>query len=296
MKDILLLGANGFVGRNLNEYFHSRCSDLRITAPSSKELNLLDEGCVKNFLKTKKFDVVINAAIGNPCRGSFETTRTELEQDLRMFFHLEKYHDLYGRMLYFGSGAEFNKSEKIESVCETNFSNNLPQNEYGFAKYVIGRAIESSTNIYNLRIFGLFGKYENWRTTFISGACCKAIKGLPITIRQNVFFDYLYIEDFLPVIKWFLENDPQYHSYNIVSGRRIDLVTIAEIVKNLSGSTVPIYVCKSGLANEYTASNQRLVNECRDFKLTDFEISIQHLLDYYRSVEESIDLFSLLYQ
>lgn len=294
MKRILLLGANGFIGRNIVEYFN--CKDICIISPSSKELDLLEEKSVKNFLKKEKFDVVIHAAIGNARRPSFTANRTELDQDLRMFFCLERYHDLYGKMLYFGSGAEFNKSEPIVSADESYFPSALPENEYGFAKYVIANTIKSSSNIYNLRIFGLFGKYENWRTTFISGACCKAIKGVPITIRQNVFFDYLYIDDFLPVVSWFINNTPRYHSYNIVSGRRTDLLSLANMVKQLAGSEVPIYVCRPGFANEYTASNKRLIEEYGVLKLTEFKVSIQKLINYYKSIEKDIDLYSLLYQ
>ena len=42
MKQVLLLGGNGFVGRNLQEYLSDK-KDIKLSAPSSKELNLLDE-------------------------------------------------------------------------------------------------------------------------------------------------------------------------------------------------------------------------------------------------------------
>lgn len=294
MKEILLLGMNGYIGRNLREHLDG-IQGVRLTAPSSRELNLLNEQMVKECLQSKQFDVVINAAVGNRLRESFSTSASELEQDLRMFYNLEKYHDLYGRMLYFGSGAEFGKQKNISSVKETEFRNEIPLADYGFAKYVIGRDIEKSENIYNLRIFGLFGKYENWKTTFISGACCKALKGLPITIRQNAVFDYLYIDDFCRVVSWFLDHEPQYHTYNVTSGRKVDLVTVAETVKRLSGADVPIYVCKNGMANEYTASNNRLLKEYPQMKVTALDTAVKALLAYYGSILETVDIYSLLY-
>ena len=199
-------------------------------------------------------------------------------------------------MLYFGSGAEFDKSKNIISVSEDEFLNDIPHTQYGFAKYVIGKDIENSENIYNLRIFGLFGKYENWKTTFISGACCKALKGLPITIRQNVYFDYLYIDDFCKIVEWFVNNTPQYHTYNVTSGEKIDLVTIAGIINKLSDIKVPVYVCKKGLANEYTANNARILKES-GIILKGISVSnIRDLLNYYRKSIDKIDLYSLLYQ
>lgn len=294
MAKVLLLGGGGFVGRNLKEAFTAR-KDIALVAPTSRELNLLNEDAVERYLQKDRFDVVIHAAVANPRRSSFGTAR-ELEQDLRIFYNVEKHHTQYGRMLYFGSGAEYDKRQDICSVTEDEPFNGIPANDYGLAKYIIGRSIEKSENIYNLRIFGLFGKYEDWRKTFISGACCKALKGLPITIRQNVFFDYLYIDDFCRAVSWFIDHIPVHHTYNVASGQRIDLLSIAEMVKEAGGFDVPVYVCKEGLANEYTASNQRLLTEYRDFTVTDMRDAVSKLLIYYKSVYNEIDLLSLLYQ
>lgn len=295
MKYILLLGGNGFVGRNLREHFSAR-KDVEIVAPSSKELNLLDEESVYRYLNKKYFDVIINAAVCNRLRTSAIRDQSEIEQDLRMYFNLEKYSNLYGKMLYFGSGAEYDKTKDICSVKETDLPHGIPTTEYGLAKYVIGQHIETTDNIYNFRIFGLFGKYENWRTTFISGACCKVLKGLPITIRQNTVFDYLYIDDFCKAVDWFIDNEPIYHTYNVTSGKKIDLLTIAKTILEISRTDVPIYVCKEGYGKEYTASNERMLGEIRNFKITLFSESLPMLLAYYKEIINEIDLYSLLYQ
>lgn len=296
MKKILLLGSTGFIGLNLKEYLMNFKEEYELFTPSSKDLDLTKESMVYDYLRKYKFDVVIHAAVCNPRRLSQGTIYHELDSDLRMFFNLERYSELFGKMLYFGSGAEYDKSENISSVSEAMLGNGVPKNDYGLAKYIIGKQIEQSKNIYNLRIFGLYGKYENWRTTFISGACCKAIKNLPITIRQNVYFDYLYIDDFCNLVKWFIDNKPSYHTYNMCSGKRIDLLSIAEKVKSISGKDIPIYVCKEGLAKEYTADNQRLLLETSNTILIDIDLGIQLLYRYYESISKDINIIDLLYQ
>ncbi len=296
MKKILLLGSSGFIGLNIKEYLINFKEEYQLFTPSSRDLDLTKESMVYDYLKEYKFDVVIHAAVCNPRRLAEGTIYHELDSDLRMFFNLERYHELFGKMLYFGSGAEYDKSENISSVNETVLGNGVPKNEYGLAKYIIGKQIEQSRNIYNLRIFGLYGKYENWRTTFISGACCKAIKNLPITIRQNVYFDYLYIDDFCNLVKWFIDNKPNYHTYNMCSGKKIDLLSIAEKVKSISGKDIPIYVCKEGFAKEYTADNQRLLLETSNTIFIDIDLGIQLLYRYYESISKDINIIDLLYQ
>lgn len=296
MKNILLLGSNGFIGRNLKEYLSLYSEEYTVSTPSRSELNLINEQEVFCFLKNNYFDVVIHAAVFNPLRIHENKVYDELDADLRMFFNFEKHSSMFGKMLYFGSGAEFDKSMPVNKVSEDTSKHFIPHNDYGLAKYIIGRHIENSNNIYNLRIFGLFGKYENWKTTFISGACCKALKGLPITIRQNVWFDYLYIDDFCKIVKYFIDAEPHAHTYNVTTGIKRDLVTIANDVIKLCKADVPIYICKDGLANEYTSDNTRLLTELGGFEFTAWEQCISKLIEYYKEKIDEIDLYSLLYQ
>ena len=293
---VLILGSNGFIGKNLYEYLQYFL-EYKLLCPTRKELDLLDEDAVLQYLKTNTPDVIINAAVcRNPLYFQNTSGTSELEQDIRMFYILEKYNRYYGKLLYFGSGAEFNKNNDIVDVAENDFIHNIPTTEYGLAKYIIGRSIDKSSSLYNLRIFGLFGKYENWKTTFISGCCCKALKKLPITIRQNVFFDYMYINDFCTIVKWFIDHTPKFHTYNVVTGKKIDLLTIANMIKQVAKVDVPIYVCKLGLANEYTANNSRLIKEMGSIPFTDLKQSLTELFHYYQEMEAQIDLMSLLYQ
>jgi len=260
---ILIVGAGGFVGRNLKEFLGKEKNLYEIYAPASNEFDISDERAVNEQLKKQYYDVIIHAAVYNPRVGSDKDPSKELDKNLRMFFNFERYQSLYDKMLYFGSGAEFDKRGEISMIHEGDAGNGIPNTDYGLYKYIINKSIQHSNNICNLRIFGLFGKYENWKKTFISGACCKALKDLPITIKQNVFFDYLYIDDFCKIIKWFIDHDAKHKEYNVTSGNKIDLLTLADIVKKVSGKELPVYVCKEGLAKEYTASNQQLLERNR---------------------------------
>lgn len=293
MKRILLIGSSGFIGRNLKEYLQSK--GYSVESPRSNELDATDEKEVSRFLSENYYDVVIHSAVDNSSIKTYKDSSKSLYNSLMMFYSFEKNKHLFGKMIYFGSGAEYNKKNDIINPNESDFGLSIPEDEYGFAKYIIAKQIESSDNIYNLRIFGVFGKYEHWKSKFISNACCKAVKGIPISIRQNVYFDYLWIDDLCEIVEWFLNNKPKYKTYNITTGQKIDLLSIAKIVNEYSEKSLPIYVCKEGLAKEYTCNNDLILNEMGGFKFTDIKDSIKQLFDYYNQNSESIDIYSLLY-
>lgn len=296
MKNILIIGASGFIGKNIYEYLSEKKDKYNIFIPSSKEFNAIDEEQVNSFLKKKYYDVIINSAVHNSGSQKDKDSTKMLEYSMRMFYNFEKNQNLYGKMLYFGSGAEFDKRNDILSVKEEDLGNNIPIDDYGFAKYIISKAIENNGNIYNLRLFGIYGKYEHWQSKFISNICCKAIKNIPISIRQNVYFDYLFIDDFCKIVEWFIENEPKQKTYNVTTGQRIDLLTLAQKVVEISGKEIPIYVCKKGLAKEYSSNNDNLIRELGDFQFTNIDEAIKKLYDWYVDNEEIIELYPLLYQ
>lgn len=291
---ILLVGGNGFIGRNLYEYFFDK-REYEVEAPSHKELDCLDEKEVLAWLSKRKYDVVINAAVYNPRVGVGKDTYKELEYDLRIFYNFYKYRNMYGKMFYLGSGAEFDKRYAIKNIKETDTGHLIPTSDYGFAKYVINEQIRKSENVYNLRIFGLFGKYENYSKTFISGNICRALKGLPITIRQNVYFDYLYIDDFCTIMGKMLATDLKNKDINVVTGIRIDLFTIAKIIQEVVNPEINIFVCRPGVGLEYTASSERLIQEIGEFKFISMKEAVKKLCKYYENNEKNIDIMNLLY-
>lgn len=295
MKKILIIGGSGFIGRSLGEYLKEK-KVYDIYMPSSKELNAVDEHEVDKYIKKNFFDVIIHAAVHNPVTNTERNSKNMLEYSLRMFYNFERLQNYYGKMLYMGSGAEYGKQGHIIDYIEEKIGERIPDTDYGLAKYIINDSIRKSEKIINVRLFGIYGKYEDWRYKFISNICCKAIKNLPLTIRQNVYFDYLYINDFCRIIEWFIENNPKYKDYNVTTGKKIDLFTLAKKVLKVSKKELPIYVCKDGLANEYTASNARLMKEIKDFNYTDVDEAINELYSCYLKHESEIDIYPLLYQ
>lgn len=281
MKKIFLTGKTSFIGRNLFEYLSSFKNEYDIYAPSHAELDLTNEEAVENVLEKGQFDIIIHAAMYNKIFDHPDM----LTKSLRIFYNLEKYSCLYGKMYYFGSGAEFDKTIDIKNVSEEDFGRSVPKNYYGFAKYIMSKQARASNNIYNLRLFAVYGKYEDWKTKFISNSIYRTIFDMPITISQNVIFDYMYIDDLCKIVKKFIYITPKYHQYNICSGKKVDLYTLAEKVLKTSKKDLEIILAKEGFKPEYTASNERMMREIQH-KFTDIDIGINLLYKWYEENNE----------
>ena len=279
MRRILLTGAGprGFVGRNLAPALGER---YQVFTPSSRELDLCDYGALARYLEEHRIDTVIHGALQSLLHTG---PKDVMLHDLQMFCNLDKLSGQLERVLYFGSGAEFDKRLPMESIREEELGRSVPADYYGLEKYIMALRARESRNIYNLRLFGIFGKYEHWQSKFISNLCCKAMYGLPLSIRQDCVFDYLYVEDLAPTVIWFLEHEPKYRDYNVCTGRPVSLGEIAEVVQEVSGKTLPVPVAKEGWNLPYTASAARLEAEMGPLELHSLRDAVAELYGYYQA-------------
>ena len=285
-KRVLVTGGSGFIGRNLVEQLSKKNE---ISAPGHSELDLSDQRAVESYLKGKDFDVIVHAAgVGVSRRNAGMPDM--LGMNLRQFFNIERCSGMFGRLIQLGSGAEYDKSRPLVKVKETEFGKRVPLDDYGFFKYICSRRIESMDNAVCLRIFGCYGKYEDYGTRFISNAICNAILGLPITINnRNVFFSYLYVNDLALVIDRFIQKEPKQKFYNVAPEKAVDLLAIAKKVIGVSGKDLEIDVKNNGLGPEYSADSSRLKKELPDFKFTRIEAGIKELYKWYEENKNTID-------
>ncbi|MEW6087955.1 MAG: NAD(P)-dependent oxidoreductase [bacterium] len=291
MKKIFITGGSGFIGRNLKEQLSN---GYKIFAPASADINLLDENLVSEYIKKNDFDIIIHCATWNATRNSKKNISEVLDNNCRMFFNLARCSSFYGKMIYYGSGAEYDRDHWMPKMNENYFDTYVPKDGYGFSKYIMELYAERAENIYNLRLFGVFGKYEDWEIRFISNACCKALWDLPITIKQNVFFDYMYIDDLVKITKWFIENQPREKTYNICSGKIFDLLTLTKKILTISGKNLDIIIKTGGFGVEYSGDNTKLINEIGKHDFEDMDISIKELYNWYMVNKNSIDKSKLL--
>lgn len=277
-KKILLTGGTGFIGGNILPILQKK---YEVKSPRRNELNINDESSVDEYLSNNKFDILIHSANITPGKNSADKMENMLEYTIKAFLNFQKHSDKFEKIFYFGSGAEYDKRKDIVLIKETDIGNSIPVDPYGLAKYVINQIARGSKNIYNLRIFGCYGPTDA-KTKFIRDCIDCCLEHKPITIRQNCYFDYMYVEDLARIIDKMINSELKYHDYNICTGKRIDLLTIAKIIDKKMQNNQGIKIAQKGLNKEYTANNARLLSDIGTFNYTCIEDGIQKQIDWQK--------------
>jgi len=290
--NIFITGSSGFVGSHLKEYLQKNYANYTLFAPSSVELDLANEKAVDDYILSNKIDIIIHLANRGGGRDTADM-KNITEYNLRIFFNIAKHEKNVQKIISFGSGAEYGKHKPIVDVIEEDYLNEFPFDEYGFYKSITSRYIEKSDNITQLRIFGAYGEYENYRFKFITNAIVKNLLQLPIVINKNVYFDYIYIDDLVKMIDWFIHNEAKEKIYNVTTSQKVDLLTLANLVNEVSDFTSEIRVLNDGLNNEYTSNNERVMRELSNFTFTSHKNAIIKMREYFSYNLDNLDIESV---
>lgn len=254
---ILLTGANGFLGNNILQ----KLNEYNITTLTRNELDLCNTKDTDNFFNNNKFDIVLHCAINGGNRLLADEFSC-LYQNTLMALNLQKNKSSFKKLIHFGSGAELDRSLDIAG-CENNIYNRVPSDFYGLSKNIIARIFDSEPNFYNLRIFNVFAEDEASRR-MIKSNVSNYISDRPIIIHQDKLMDFFYIDDFITILKYYIEDKCFMKEIDCVYKDKVSLSQIAYKINHLSDHKVPVVINSGVRGNSYTG------NYCMFFDQTNF--------------------------
>jgi GDP-L-fucose synthase len=251
--NILITGGKGFLAREMVKYFSSK-KEYTLLVTDRTTLNPAEYESVKSFFDNTKVDIVIHTAVKGGKRGHFQTTGQFFE-NIAMFDNLSKFADKYQLMFNFGSGAEFDRRFDIKNAMEHDIFKTNPVDMYGLAKNMISRRIyEIEGNIYNLRLFGCFGTYEEPQRLF--RACHdNFVKGISANITQDKYMDYFYAQDIGRVIECIIANHDIWEmspDFNLCYRDKYKLSEYADMIKRLTNNAEDVIIRSNEIAYSYT--------------------------------------------
>ena len=283
MRRILLTGGSGFIGKNI---MTNHSEEFQWLAPSSAELNLRDENALLSYIQANQITDIVHGAVFNSLKNP---NGKECFSNLQMSMNIEKASHYVNKVIVLGSGAEYGKELPIRNVTEEQIGERIPQNEYGISKYMLNTIVRKSDRMYNLRLFGVFGPYENWEKCFISNVCCKAMYDLDLTIRQDCLFSYVAVKEVVIAVENLLKKEkPDFRDYNLTNEQPITLLEIAQLVQKISECNSSIQIAQDGMNLEYTGNGSRYRKEFQP-KMGSYENEIRQLYRWYVERKEQID-------
>lgn len=244
MKKILITGANGYIASNIASCL-SDDYDLTLTTRQNLEVTNAEE--VDNFFKDKYFDVVFHTAIKGGSRLA-EDLPEYVHTNLSMHFNILRNEKHYGKYISFGSGAELDRAYSMNE--SSNYISSLALDPYGMSKNLIAKSGYFSDKFYNIRIFNIFNHNE-LKTRMIKGNILRYIQKQNISVFDNRFMDFMYFDDFMKIIKYYIETENPQKDCNCSYQEKFTLYDVAQIINNLDSHKVEVELENTKLKNSY---------------------------------------------
>lgn len=227
---ILITGGNGYIAKSIYNILSKKYT---VTSISRDDFDLQDTEKTNRWFEDKVFDAVIHTAIKGGSR--LEIEKDDIVQlNLKMFDNLLFNKDKFRKLISFGSGAEF-------------FLRDTP---YGKSKTIINEKINSINDFYNLRIFGVFDENEK-DTRFIKANILRYIKKEPMQILTNKVMDFIYMEDLINIVSYYLENDNLPKEINCCYEQKHTLKNIANMINQLDSHRTEINIQNKNILEFY---------------------------------------------
>jgi GDP-L-fucose synthase len=251
-QTILLTGGTGFIGRNIVE--SSIKDDFNILSPTRKELDLTSLISVKKYSQYNRYDIIIHSAT-HPAHRNALSPEIAWMENFKMFEGvkiLKKFPST--KLINIGTGGVYSKFPAV--VGNENYT--YPKEQSMFQKFIASREVHAIYNACDIKVFGIYGKYEDFEIRFISNMISKAIFGVPLTIKQNRLMSYIHTDDLIFILKHILSDKYEWNGfYREVSGSR-EPITLGNIAKKILDTVecddLPIVFEKNGMGTDYYAN------------------------------------------
>ncbi|MFC0213238.1 dTDP-4-dehydrorhamnose reductase [Paenibacillus chartarius] len=266
MKRILLLGAGGQLGQDLQEVF---LTDLgyEVVPVGREELDMERPEMVGHFLKQQSFDVLIN------CSSYHRTDECE-DYPLKSFTvnsiavaELAKACNRQGRLLFHVSTDYVFSGQKDEPYLEADATGAL--NIYGISKAAGEQAVAAYHDKYFIfRVSSLFGKAgaSGKGGNFVETMIRIAQEGKPISVVADQIMSPTHTLDIARAMKAFLDQDVQaYGTYHCCSTGSCSWYEFA--VEILRQAGIPAEVSPVPAANYVTKAKRPAYSVLNNEKL-----------------------------
>ena len=298
MRKILVLGGNGFLGRNLCKYL-ADCGekvysfDMSMPEVADNRIEYIAGDFFDDYTMeetVKGMDVIYHAICTLNPGNSNEKCILGYERDFVQTAKLCSYlKDTECRMIFFSSGGTVYGNQEVQPITEDAVP--VPINHYGNLKLCIENTMRTfnfqmKKNMLIARISNPYGPGQDYHkgVGFIDAAIKHTIAGETIEIwgDGNVVRDYIYIDDLCRMLYALIEYHGDTEVFNLSSNSGVSQNDIVDILKQIDPAVKVAYKPgRSVDAKKIILDNSRIHSIC-DFEMVSIEEGIKRYYDYIK--------------
>lgn len=297
--NILILGGNGFIGKNLGRHLGNKgysVTSFDIVSPEKKEDNIqyvigdfFDDTSLTSRLEN--IDVVIHAiSTINP--GNSNTKYMQgYEGDFIQSIKLAKLSLRYNfKLIYLSSGGTVYGNQESMPILEDTLP--LPVNHYGNLKLCVENTyrtfnIQAGTSIKIARIANPYGPGQDYLkgVGFIDAALKRAMNNEKICVfgDGSVVRDYIYIDDVCKMLEKIILYSGGIDVFNVGTGKGTSQNEIIDIIKDLLDNTLLEYLPARTVDVPKIVLDNSRISTIYDGKCLDIESGMFKYYKYMRS-------------
>jgi len=298
MRKILVLGGNGFLGKNLCTYLADRGEkvysfDMSLPKERDARIEYIDGDFFDDYTLekiVKGMDVIFHAICtlnpGNSNAKCIVGYERDFVQTAKLCYSIK---DTDCRMIFFSSGGTVYGNQEVQPILETAVP--VPINHYGNLKLCIENTIRTfnfqmKKNMLVARISNPYGPGQDYHkgVGFIDAAIKRALSGETIEVWGDgtVVRDYIYIDDLCKMLYALIDYHGDYEVFNLSSNTGVSQNDILEILKNILPDMKVSYAPgRSVDAKKIILDNTRIHSIC-DMKMVPIEEGIRKYYEYIK--------------
>ncbi len=302
MKKILVLGGNGFIGRNLCEYMAQKGEmvysfDMALPEIKKEGIKYISGDFFDDYTLEKviaDMDIVFHAICtlnpGNSNDKCLMGYERDFVQTAKLCYLLK---DTNCRLIFLSSGGTVYGNQDIQPIREDAVP--VPINHYGNLKLCIENTIrtfnfQSKRNMLVARISNPYGPGQNYLkgVGFIDAALKRAIHGETIEVWGNgdVVRDYIYIDDVCRMLYDLVHYHGKYEVFNLSSNTGTSQNDVLDIIKDIIPDVSIKYAeARSVDAKKIILDNTRIMEQ-DEFELVHVKDGIRN---YYNYILETME-------
>jgi len=284
IKKIIILGNKGFIGKNLERYFHDNHADIEVIGKDLPEIDLTkrDDVTAMSEVFDQETAVILLAAI----KRQFGDTQEAFDQNLKITSNLCPLlkENPVGKFVFFSSSAVY--GEDIHNTNITEETPVCPTSYYGMAKYIserlfckaLGKNADSLLVFRPATIYGPGDKGGTYGPVKFTEA---VISNEDITLwgDGSELREFLFIDDVVDILGRLIFTSLS-GVINIVSGVSYSFCDVLNNLKSITGRQLTV---NSRLRSKTQADNvflnSKLLDEIGPYKFTDLAKGMQDLYD-----------------